>query len=140
MAKLLLAHLLNAPFHLVWKGPASGRCRPVAHPYAGKLVVLMDGGSFSATGMVLSCLERHGRATFIGEEAGGNRTVLSGSPKHFRLPNTGLDCYISTRLWQLVDRPNEGHGVLPTIAVAPTIEDIVHRRDPVMEAALRALE
>ncbi len=140
LAKELLAHVLTEPFHLVQKGPANGKCRPVMHPYAGKLVVLMNGGSFSATGMVLSCLERHGRATFIGEEAGGNRTVLSGSPKHFRLPNTGLDCYISTRLWQLVDRPNDGHGVLPTIAVSATIEDIVHGRDPVMESALRALE
>lgn len=140
LAKLLLAHLLNAPFHLVWKGPASGRCRPAAHPYTGKLIVLMDGGSFSATGMVLSCLERHGRAIFIGEEAGGNRTVLSGSPKHFRLPNTGLDCYISTRFWQLVDRPNDGHGVMPTIAASPTIENVIHGRDPVMEAALKALE
>ena len=140
LAKLLLSYLLDEPFHLVWKGPASGKCRPQREPFTGKLLVLMDGGSFSATGMVLSCLERHGRATFIGEEAGGNRTVLAGSPKHVRLPNTGMDCYISTRLWRLVDRPNDGHGVMPTMAVSPTIGDIIHGRDPVMAAALRALE
>ncbi len=90
--------------------------------------------------MVLSCLERHRQATFIGQEAGGKRTVLSGSREHVPPPSTGLDCCISTRLWQFADRPNDGHGVMPTTAVSPTIEDIVHGRDPVMESALRALE
>jgi Peptidase family S41 len=140
LAKLLLSYLLDEPFQLVWKGPASGTSRPQRDPFAGKLIVLMDGGSFSVTGMVLSCLERHGRATFIGEEAGGNRTIIAGSPKHLRLPNTGMDCYISTRLWRMVDRPNDGHGVMPTIPVSPTIDDIIDGRDPVMEAALKAFE
>lgn len=138
-AKRLLAHLLNAPFELVHKGPASGRTKPRPDAFTGKLVVLMDGGCFSVTGMVLSCLERQARPTFIGEEAGGNRTLLAGSPRHVRLPNTRINCYISTRIWQLADRPNDGHGVMPTVAVSPTIEDIIHDRDPVMEAALHVL-
>lgn len=140
LARLLLSYVMKEPFHLVWKGPASGKHRPRSDAFSGKLVVLMDGGSFSATGMVLSCLERHQRAVLVGEEAGGNRTLLAGSPKHFRLPNTGADCYISTRLWRLVDRPNDGHGVMPTIPVSPTIEDIIYGRDPMMEAALKALD
>jgi len=138
-AKRLLAHLLHVPFELVHKGPASGRTKPRPDAFTGKLVVLMDGGCFSVTGMVLSCLERHQRATFIGEEAGGNRTLLAGSPRHVRLPNTRINCYISTRLWQLADRPNDGHGVMPSVAVTPTIDDIIHERDPAMEAALRVL-
>ena len=137
LAKALLAHLLDEPFHLVLRGPAQGRCRPVKRPFTGKLVVLMDGGSFSATGMVLSCLERHARATFIGEEAGGNRTVLCGSPARIVLPNTRLDCMISTRLWRLADRMNDGHGVMPTDLVIPTIEDRLQGRDP---ALLRAFD
>lgn len=139
LAKHLLAHLLNERFELVHKGPAAGWTKPRSDAFTGTLLVLMDGGSFSATGMVLSCLERHQRATFIGEEAGGNRTVLAGSPRHVRLPNTRISCYLSTRLWQLTDRPNDGHGVLPTIAALPTIDDIIHDRDPAMEAALRVL-
>jgi len=138
-AKRLLAHLLNERFELVHKGPASGWTKPRTDPFTGTLLVLVDGGSFSVTGMVLSCLERHQRATFIGEEAGGNRTLLAGSPRQVRLPNTRLNCYISTRLWQLADRPNDGHGVQPTIAVSPTIDDIIQDRDPAMEAALSLL-
>lgn len=140
LAKELLAHLLKEPFHLVLDGPAAGRCRPVKRPFTGKLVVLMNGGSFSVTGMVLSCLERHQRATFIGEEAGGNRTVLSGSPQHFVLPNTHIACHISTRTWQLADRPDDGHGVMPTIRVVPTVQAIVNGTDPVLEAAYKALD
>lgn len=138
-AKRLLAHLLNEPFTLVRKGPTSGESKPGSPVFGGDLVALMDGGSFSATGMVLSCLERHGRATFIGEEAGGNRTALSGSPKRIVLPRTRIECHISTRLWQLVDGPNDGHGVMPTIAIHPRIEDLITGRDPVMEAALDSL-
>lgn len=138
-AKRLLAHLLHERFELVHEGPASGSMKPRRDAFTGKLVVLVDGGSFSATGMVLSCLERHERATFIGEEAGGNRTVLAGSPRHFVLPNSRINCYISTRLWQLSDRPNDGHGVMPTIAVSPTIEDIIAGRDPMIESAMKHL-
>ena len=138
-AKRLLAHLLNERFELVHKGPASGWTKPRPDAFTGALLVLMDGGSFSVTGMVLSCLERHQRATFIGEEAGGNRTLLAGSPRHVRLPNTRINGFISTRLWQLADRPNDGHGVMPPVAVTPTIDDIIHERDPAMEAALRVL-
>jgi len=138
-AKRLLAHLLSTEFELVHKGPSSGRTKPRPDPFTGTLLVLMDGGSFSVTGMVLSCLERHQRATFIGEEAGGNRTLLAGSPRHVRLPNTRINFCISTRLWQLADRPNDGHGVMPTVAASPTIDDIMQDRDPAMEAALRLL-
>lgn len=140
LAKRLLAHLLNEPFTLVRKGPASGESKPRAPVFTSELVALMDGGSFSATGMVLSCLERHGRATFIGEEAGGNRTVLAGSPKRIVLPHTRLECYISTRLWHLADRPNDGHGVMPTVAVKRTIGDLLAGRDAALDAALKTLE
>lgn len=139
LAKRLLAHLLDKPFELVLHGPASGVTRPRRVVFAGDVTALMDGGSFSVTGMVLSCLERHGRATFVGEEAGGNRTVLAGSPKRITMPHTRIECYISTRLWQLADRPNDGHGVMPTIAVRPTIDDLLNGRDPVMQAALDRL-
>lgn len=139
LAKELLAHLLKEPFHLVWKGPSRGPRRPVDHPFEGPMVVLMDGGSFSVTGMVLSCLERHQRATFIGVEAGGNRTVLSGSPRRVVLPNTGIHCHISSRNWRLADRPNDGHGVMPTLEVVPGINDLLSGDDPVLNAGLRAL-
>lgn len=139
-AKALLAHVLDTPFVLVRKGPAQGRRRPVRRPFTGQLAVLMDGGSFSATGMVLSCLERNRRAIFIGTRAGGDRIRLAGSPKRIRLPNTALQCFISTRLWHLSEQPDEGYGVEPTISVMTSIDDVLTGRDPVMEAALKTLD
>jgi hypothetical protein len=67
-----------------------------------------------------------------------NRSV-SGCPTPVRLPHTRIHCYISTRLWQLADRPNDGYGVQPTIAVSPQMEEFTGGRDAVMEAALRTL-
>lgn len=139
LAKRLLAHLLGEPFELVREGPASGMTRPRPVIFEGEVAALMDGGSFSVTGMVLACLERHGRAVFIGEEAGGNRTVLAGSPKRVVLPHTRIECHISTRLWLLADRPNDGHGVMPTLAVRPTTDDLLNGKDRVMQAALNRL-
>lgn len=139
LARRLLAHLLPERFNLVQTGPASGFTRPRPRTFDGEVVVLMDGGSFSVTGMVLACLERNGRAAFVGEEAGGNRTALSGSPKRIVLLNTGLQCYISTRLWLLADGGNNGHGVRPTVAVPPALDDLLDGRDVVMLAALDLL-
>lgn len=139
LAKLLLSYLINEPFSLVADGPSSGVSKPEDHPFNGDLFVLMNGGCFSVTGMVLSCLERHHSATFIGEEAGGNRTVLAGSPKRFRLPNTQIDCWISTKLWQLNDQPNDGHGVRPTLAVRESVDDLLTGRDAIMEEAKKAV-
>lgn len=139
LAKLLLAHLLTEPFTLVAEGPASGQRRPVAEPYTGRLYTLMDGGSFSATGMVLAQLELHRRGALIGEEAGGDRTVLSGSARTAVLTHSHIACTMSRKRWQLVHRADDGHGVLPTHPVDASAADRLSGRDPAMEAAMRLI-
>ena len=137
VAKVLLAHLLNRPFTLVAAGPASGPAHPVKRPCQGRLYTLMDGGSFSVTTMVLAQLELHQRGPLIGEESGGDRTVMSGSGKTWTLPHTGMNCTISTRQWLLVDRKDDGHGVMPTHPVARTIDDVIQGRDAEFLDAIR---
>lgn len=137
LAKLLLANLLDTTFTLVAQGPASGRVSPVAQPFAGNLYTLADGGCFSATGMVLAQLELHRRGRIIGEEAGGNRTVLSGSARTSTLTHSRIACTISRKRWQLVARPDDGHGVRPTYPIAPSAADRIAGRDIVLDAALR---
>lgn len=139
LAKLLLAHLLTEPFTLVAEGPSSGTTRPVALPYTGKLYTLMDGGCFSATGMVLAQLELHGRGLLIGEEAGGDRTVLSGSARTNVLKHTRIACTVSRKTWRLVHRPDDGHGVLPTHPVNISAEDRISGQDAPMNAAMRSI-
>ncbi len=139
LAKLLLAHLLTDPFTLVTEGPASGTTRPVATPDTGKLYTLMDGGCFSATGMMLAQLELHGRGPLIGEEAGGDRTVLSGSARTSVLKHSRIACTVSRKTWQLVHRPDDGHGVKPTHPVNTSATERLSGRDAAMSTALRAI-
>ncbi|MEO8067653.1 MAG: S41 family peptidase [Flavobacteriales bacterium] len=137
LAKFLLAHLLDTTFTLVEQGPASGRVPPAAQPFAGKVYTLMDGGCFSATGMVLAQLQLHHRGPLIGEEAGGNRTVLSGSARTTMLTHSRIACTISRKTWQLVQRTDDGHGVRPTDRIAPSPADRIAGRDEVLNTALR---
>ncbi|MEZ4789969.1 MAG: S41 family peptidase [Flavobacteriales bacterium] len=122
-AKRLLAHLLNRRFNLVVKGPSAGITRPVRNPFSGSLCTLMDGGSFSATAMVLAQLEASALGPLIGEESGGNRTVISGSARTYHLPNTRIACTISRKDWWLQEGEADGRGVMPTYAIANDDED-----------------
>ena len=50
--------------------PGVGEQRPASHPFPVKVVVLIDGGSFSTTADVAAQLRSRERATFVGEETG----------------------------------------------------------------------
>lgn len=127
--KLLLSHLLDSAFTLVYKGPSSGSHKPAMNNYKGAVYLLINGGSFSMSGMVAACLQRTNSAVLIGQETGGNAILLSGKPHTFRLPNSHITCDIATRSWQVQDKPNEGHGVMPHYIVVPDIEDKLTGRD-----------
>ncbi|HOP45256.1 MAG TPA: S41 family peptidase, partial [Flavobacteriales bacterium] len=134
-AERLLAHLLDRPFSLVAKGPFARTTKPRRPTYSGKLCTLMDGGSFSATAMVLAQLELHARGPLIGEESGGNRTVISGSARTMHLPHTRIACTISRKDWWLVEREVDGRGVMPTHPVASALD-----HDAALVRALHVLE
>ena len=134
-AERLLAHLLDRPFSLVAKGPSARTTKPRRPTYSGKLCTLMDGGSFSATAMVLAQLELHARGALIGEESGGNRTVISGSARTMHLPHTRIACTISRKDWWLVEREVDGRGVMPTHPVASALD-----HDAALVRALHVLE
>ena len=48
------------------------KSKPNKPQYGGKVYVLTDAGSFSATGETTGIIKHYNRATFIGEEPGGN--------------------------------------------------------------------
>jgi hypothetical protein len=99
----------------------------------------MDGGCFSATGMVLAQLELHKRGALIGEEAGGERTVLSGSARTTVLRHSRISCTVSRRRWQLVEREHDGHGVVPTHPVHVSTADLIQGTDAVLLAAMELI-
>lgn len=156
----LLRRLMNAPFVYVEKavqtrrfnpggkmsrltkckvpGFGAGTFTPVKRHFAGTIFVLINGGSFSATGELCSVLDRYDRATFIGEETGGNNVICGGQMFKHRLvlPNTRIVCLTGTAASIIRDpATNTGHGTMPDYFVHNTIEDIVANRDAVMEFA-----
>jgi C-terminal processing protease CtpA/Prc len=113
---------------------------PQKQNYQGAIYVLMNGGSFSNSGIFCSRLDAYQRAVFIGEETGGNNTVLTGVFRVGRktvLPNTKIVCDKADNRIIISDlKNNTGHGVMPDYQVVPNINDMIAKKDVVMEFVL----
>ncbi|MEO7176672.1 MAG: S41 family peptidase [Saprospiraceae bacterium] len=145
----LLSYLLKNPFTVVQSyrkvqngvlkecsGQSLGMFKPKNNAFKGKLIVLINGGSFSNTGIVAACLKRYNRATFIGEETGGSNKVLAGYTKDFSLPNTRIRIQIPTRQFMLDETlPLLGHGTMPDHLLERSLSDVIDDMDGVMRYA-----
>lgn len=111
--------------------------QPASTPFLGKLVVLINGGSFSTTADVCAVLHHLKRATFVGEEtAGAAEGNTSGMNAMFRFPNSGLKLRISMYgYWNAVDC-TPGRGTLPDIAMERTVADLIAGKDKQMDKAM----
>lgn len=113
--------------------------QPAAIPFTGKLIVLIDGGSFSTTADVSAQLSHLTKAIFIGEEtAGGYQGNTSGHNAMIKLPNSQLIVRVYMYdYWNAVPAPREkGRGTIPHIIVPKTMNDLLQGKDAQMEAAV----
>lgn len=132
--QLLVANLISTEFRYLLTGKAAKLHKPVANPYKGNLYILINGGSFSNSGIVSSVLAANKRGIFIGEETGGNKNIISGDAKSGALPNTGINFEISSKKYQIQQTDNnDGHGIMPAYYVTATIEDIKKNNDKAKE-------
>jgi hypothetical protein len=137
----LLSYLLNKPFNILEKGPSFGIINPKETVFTGKIYVLINGVSFSNSGIVSSCLQKNNRAIFIGEETGGNRVTLNGNIKSGVLPNTKINYQIPSLVYLLrTDIENNGHGVMPDYQIQYSIDDIINSRDKAKEFVLNLIQ
>ncbi len=113
----------------------------VKNRFSGPVYVLTNPSSFSATGEMTGIIKGYDRATFIGEEAGGNPiTNTSGSMLPLILPNTQIKAIIPiVQFVMAVDLDNDGHGVPPDHVVRNSIEDELKGRDAAMEYTLELI-
>ena len=115
---------------------------PDALGYKGKVYVLINGNSFSASSILSTKLKATGRAVFVGEETGGayNGTV-AGIFKNYQLPTSKINVRIG--LMQ-VETPHkitpDGYGVVPDINIIPTLEDRLSGKDPELNWILNEIE
>lgn len=121
---------------LYMPGFGVGEFEPFKKAFKGNVFVLINGGSFSASGEFASVAQRYKRAVFVGQETGGNNVICGGQMfKHkVTLPNTGIVCLTGTEATIIRDlKENTGHGVFPDYLVSPTLNDLLQNRDTEME-------
>ena len=114
----------------------------IQHPsqpyFAGQVLALMNGGSFSTTCEFLSNLHSRKRATFLGEEAaGGYYGNTSGWMPTVVLPNSGVAVRVPLQTYYLAVKGGDPRrSILPDEEVKPALRDLMAGSDPVMGKAL----
>jgi len=104
--------------------------------YTRPVALLVNDVTGSAADLFACELRSAGRVLTVGSTTHGN---LSGVAAYVVLP-CGLIVRVSNGyLADAHDRPIEGNGNIPDIAVEPTIADFLAGRDPVIERAVAAL-
>ena len=112
--------------------------QPKPNNFKGKVYVLINGGSFSASSIISSNLKSSQRATFVGEETGGayNGTVAAQMPL-VQLPNSKVNLKIGLALVSAFGKTDiEGRGIFPDKEIIPTIEDRKNKIDPELKWVL----
>jgi len=99
------------------------------------LVVLVNGGSASASEIVAGAVQDHGRGQLVGEQTFGKGTV--------QIPHTlsdGSELRVTIAEWLTPDERQINHeGITPDIVVERTQEDYVEGRDPQLDRAIEYL-
>lgn len=119
--------------------PGVGEQQPASQLFLGKLIVLIDGGTFSTAADVAAQLRSRGRATFIGSETGGTyEGNTSGLNALIVLPNSRLRLKIMMYgYWNAVRAPQRpGRGTLPDEVLIPRVADLLRGSDRTLARAL----
>ncbi|MEN9337092.1 MAG: hypothetical protein RLZZ500_2079 [Bacteroidota bacterium] len=112
---------------------------PAPQAYTGKLMVLINGGSFSAACIESVALKQRPNTQFVGEETGGayNGTVAGIMPL-VRLPHSRIVVRLGLMHVQPVAQTDQdGRGIFPDKEIIPTTDDRVKAKDPEMEYVVR---
>ena len=116
--------------------------KPDKNAFTGKIFVLINGASFSASSILTSKLKNDKRAILVGEETGGaNDGTVAGFYSYQTLPNSRIDLPIGLVFVQPDITPtNTKKGVVPDIPVQETMDDIIDKKDPQLNWILNEIE
>jgi len=112
---------------------------PKASGFRGKIYVLINGGSFSATSLLAANLQNLKNVTFVGEETGGSKNVwTAGVMKNVTLPATKL-LLTYGNIPAYFGNINEidGRGIMPDIPISYDIEQYLAKKDLEMEWVIK---
>jgi C-terminal processing protease CtpA/Prc len=119
-----------------------GLQQPERNAYTGQLYILQNGRSLSVTSEFAAVVRDNNRGIFIGEESGGTISGNnSGGFAQVTLPHTrlGLDIPLLRYNSYLGQKHQEDRGILPHYPVTITARDILQKKDPVMEKAIKLI-
>lgn len=100
--------------------------------FRGKIYVMINGGSFSASSLISSNLKSSKRVTFVGQETGGafNGTVAGFMPV-VKLPHSKLKIRIGIMTMVPHHKTEiKGHGIIPDKEIITTLKDRLQENDP----------
>lgn len=125
-----------------YKMKSDKESKPNKDAFKGKVFVLINGGSFSASSIITAKLKNDKKAILVGEETGGaNDGTVAGFYSYQKLPNSKIDLPIGLLLVQPnIDFTNTKKGVIPDVKVIETMQDIIDRKDPQMDWVLSEIE
>ena len=111
--------------------------KPARHAFAGKLYVLINGGSFSVSTEFAARVHADRRGTFIGQEtSGAYEGNNSGIFAITQLPHSKIDLGVPLFGFHMANLPvdlQKGQGIRPDYVVIPTIEDVIAGNDPALQ-------
>lgn len=119
-----------------------GKQRPYRQAYfSGKVVVVIDGGTFSAASNFAASLRAQRRITVVGQESGGAEAGANGGIiSSVTLPQTQLVLQLPHfRLLSACAHPELGRGVRPDIEIIPTPRQLAMHTDAVLLQLPRVL-
>lgn len=124
-----------------YKNKADKLSKPNKDVFTGKVFVLINGGSFSASSILAAKLKNDKRAVLVGEETGGaNDGTVAGFYSYQMLPNSKIDLPIGVLLVQPnINFTGTKKGVFPDITLPETMQDILSRQDPEMNWILKEI-
>jgi hypothetical protein len=103
----------------------------------GGLYVVVSRESYSATTALVSWLDQHTAATFVGEPTPARANPL-GTETVFTLPNSKLPVHFPTDIAKIAGPADTRNAVRPDIPVESTAAEFFSGADPALQAALNA--
>ncbi len=129
LASLIRLKKQEGKFYLNYKGTKP--LHPKKDHYDGKIYVLINGYSFSASALLAANLQQIKRATFVGQETGGGYNgCVAGYIPTLNLPNSKLKLRMG--LYPIIPNAHSeiiGRGIFPDQEIVTTIEDVVAGKD-----------
>ena len=112
--------------------------KPRKNAFKGKIYVLVNGSSFSASSIISSKLKADGRAILVGEETGGaNDGTVAGRYNTVKLPNSKILFPIGLmKISPNIEFTNTKKGVVPDVEIVENATEILQKKDKVLHFVL----